>query len=358
MQRGEYSFKQWCIDNNHRWLLDYWRDDLNNCSPEDVPFKANKKYYFHCGNPNHKPEHILLANITSGGRTLDPNKLCMGCRSVGEQYKINHPGHDIYEVWSDKNSVSPYEIGAGSGRLVFVKCCNGIHEDYECQARFITFDYKCPYCSGRRLCLENSLGYMYPEVLSLWSDINKTTPFDYTYGSSKQVYFKCENGLHDDFKRKIEDSVHLKFRCPICANLNKVMPSGENHPNWNPDRSEDERFRGTKEYADWRVSVFIKDDRTCQCCGGSKNINAHHILSFAKHKDKRIDINNGITLCEDCHNSTIKGSLHNIYGTYDVSPQTLEKYINETRKAKGIDLPFKLEEYYQNINVLDKNFIA
>ena len=40
-------------------------------------------------------------------------------------------------------------------------------------------------------------------------------------------------------------------------------------------------------------------------------------------------MNNGITLCEECHNSAIHGSIHNIYGTRDVSPETLEKYIND-----------------------------
>lgn len=55
----------------------------------------------------------------------------------------------------------------------------------------------------------------------------------------------------------------------------------------------------------WRESVFKRDDWTCQECEKRGGIlNAHHILSFAKFIDYRFDINNGTTLCQDCHKKT------------------------------------------------------
>ena len=61
----------------------------------------------------------------------------------------------------------------------------------------------------------------------------------------------------------------------------------------------------SKKYADWRTSVFERDDYTCKICeqiGGK--LNADHIMPFCLYPDKRLDINNGRTLCEDCHRQT------------------------------------------------------
>jgi len=61
--------------------------------------------------------------------------------------------------------------------------------------------------------------------------------------------------------------------------------------------------RNRKEAIEWRKSVFERDDYACQLCGDNKghNLNAHHIKHWAKYKELRFDINNGITLCKNCH---------------------------------------------------------
>lgn len=66
---------------------------------------------------------------------------------------------------------------------------------------------------------------------------------------------------------------------------------------------ENVRIRSSKEYADWRLSVFKRDNFTCQICDDAKggNLQAHHLSFFASDIEKRFDINNGVTLCEECH---------------------------------------------------------
>lgn len=69
-------------------------------------------------------------------------------------------------------------------------------------------------------------------------------------------------------------------------------------------------FRRTPEYIKWRKAVYERDDYTCQICGKrGGTLNAHHIKHFAKNKDLRTDINNGITLCEDCHKAIHRGTI-------------------------------------------------
>ena len=80
---------------------------------------------------------------------------------------------------------------------------------------------------------------------------------------------------------------------------------GENHPHYNPNITQEEREqeRSYSEYKDWRKEVYERDNYTCQCCGDNKghNLNAHHIYGYTEHKDLRTDVDNAVTLCEDCH---------------------------------------------------------
>ena len=60
--------------------------------------------------------------------------------------------------------------------------------------------------------------------------------------------------------------------------------------------------RKTPQYAAWRSAVFERDGYRCAICGEvGGRLNAHHIKPFAKYPDLRLDIDNGITLCEECH---------------------------------------------------------
>lgn len=63
-------------------------------------------------------------------------------------------------------------------------------------------------------------------------------------------------------------------------------------------------IRGSLEYRIWRENVFKRDKFGCSFCGDDSggNLNAHHILPFSIFPERRFEINNGITLCEDCHN--------------------------------------------------------
>ena len=62
------------------------------------------------------------------------------------------------------------------------------------------------------------------------------------------------------------------------------------------------RDRSDPDYKKWRNKVFQRDNYTCQKCKvfGVK-LNAHHIKEWAVYPELRFEIDNGITLCEDCH---------------------------------------------------------
>jgi len=69
---------------------------------------------------------------------------------------------------------------------------------------------------------------------------------------------------------------------------------------------------GGVKYQEWRMSVWKRDNFTCQDCGKTANelkkinskIIAHHIKAYSKYPKLRYDIDNGLTLCIECHKKT------------------------------------------------------
>lgn len=60
--------------------------------------------------------------------------------------------------------------------------------------------------------------------------------------------------------------------------------------------------RSSAAYREWRNKVLIRDGYRCQKCGARNvSMHAHHIKPYADYPELRLDVDNGITLCADCH---------------------------------------------------------
>ena|SRR3990167_7528508 len=66
-----------------------------------------------------------------------------------------------------------------------------------------------------------------------------------------------------------------------------------------------EAIRKSTEYKLWRQSVFKRDNFTCVWCGRLRvKIVADHIKPFSLFPELRFAIDNGRTLCQECHQTT------------------------------------------------------
>ncbi len=94
---------------------------------------------------------------------------------------------------------------------------------------------------------------------------------------------------------------------PICDGLQRsTKQKGDKSHRWEGGKtSEAMLIRTSAAYAEWRSAVFARDNYICQICGdrGGK-LHADHILPFSTHPDKRLDVDNGRTLCQQCHFKT------------------------------------------------------
>lgn len=86
---------------------------------------------------------------------------------------------------------------------------------------------------------------------------------------------------------------------------------GEKHWNWQGGIAHPHKvIRNSLEYKLWRKAVFERDKYTCIWCGCKSGdgkaviLNADHIKPFAYYPELRFAIDNGRTLCTDCHKTT------------------------------------------------------
>ena len=152
------------------------------------------------------------------------------------------------------------------------------------------------------------------ELLSDESDyINTKTKLKIRCKCGEIFYTSYIEFKHDD-----------KRQCNKCG---ISLKSGENHPKYNPNLSYDERIRDRKlpEYVSWRSSVYERDGYTCQICGDNTggNLVAHHLSSWNIDVENRFNLDNGICLCDNCHNE-----FHRAYGFGDNTKEQFIEFAN------------------------------
>lgn len=222
------SFAQWVLDNHdEQYLQKIWNTDLNKESPWKINAKSNCDIFLNCDKVEYHTGYKTTPARFTGGQ-----KICGFCHGLQVHpldsfaaFNIKKYGEDFLEkYWDyDKNTVDPWKITAKSGKYVWLKCTNtDYHGSYRVHAEdFSDNRSACPYCSHQKVHPLDSVAVEYPRILDIWSDKNTTTPYEYSSGSGKKAWFKCENGIHEDYYRAIRDVVGAMFRCPTCGRLNR-----------------------------------------------------------------------------------------------------------------------------------------
>jgi len=72
---------------------------------------------------------------------------------------------------------------------------------------------------------------------------------------------------------------------------------GPANRNWKGGRKVLQRDRSKA----WTREVKDRAGHVCAICGAADELHAHHIESFARNKDLRYDVNNGVCVCARCH---------------------------------------------------------
>ena len=315
-----------CFEKHNQFhALDIWDDKLNGGTPDEVKYHQKSKYYFKCECGLHESSLYDLSHI------YEENPLrfkCRKCNSFGQKVSDKFGKEFLDKIWSDKNEISSFDITYSYNKLLWFNCENGVHKPYQRRGdASYRQDCRCPECS--RLIYPNQKQNL---VGQKFGRLTVTEKIGYFKSKGGTYYLcNCDCGKKDI---KVLGSALKAGKWVSCGCWRDEQCIGSNNPNWKGGvLSEEQKARHSKEYANWRTTVFERDDYTCQCCGQrGGRLNAHHIKSFSKYPELRYEVTNGITLCENCHAWEVKGSLHNVYGSQDVTPEQLYEYINQKKK--------------------------
>lgn len=96
-------------------------------------------------------------------------------------------------------------------------------------------------------------------------------------------------------------------------------------------------IRKSPEYQRWRREVRHRDENTCRICAVQRNLHVHHIKPLEKYTEFATDIDNGITLCGNCHtflsgreeNTNLQTIIEAFTGQQDVQITEQLKRLND-----------------------------
>lgn len=153
----------------------------------------------------------------------------------------------------------------------------------------------------------------------------KVKVYDLPSGSNVAVQVKCDgcgkilNISYNRYTTLNRDGLYYCHKCVM------KLYSGQNHGNWNPEKTDEERIiqRNYPEYVEFTKRVLARDNYTCRCCGKrNTKLFAHHLNGYHWYVEGRIDDSNAIALCEECHKA-----FHNLYGRKNNTKEQFEEWI-------------------------------
>ena len=201
-------------------LAKEWHPTMNgSLTPKDVTRGSGKKVWWIC-----KQGHEWKAIINS----RSSGKGCPHCN-----YNANHKANkdncletlnpELAKEWHPiKNGeLTPQDVMEFSNKKIWWQCRKG-HEWEEKVDNRTRRGNGCPYCSGRRACVDNCLATINPDLAKEWHPTKNGdfTPQAVTEFSDKKAWWKCKHGL--EWQSRVAKRSLGQTRCSECRSERKA----------------------------------------------------------------------------------------------------------------------------------------
>jgi len=160
------------------------------------------------------------------------------------------------------------------------------------------FEYECSFCGEDIIKSKDKYEKAFCDrgCMGEWQSENLTDEDNPRYSGAMKEY-ECEN-CGDEFTRyksKVSGTTFCSSDC--VGEWRSENWTGKDSPVWKKVNHTTEKFTKSE-----RKLILHRDNYTCQECGKYDcKLNAHHIQPTSTHPNLCHDIDNGITLCIECH---------------------------------------------------------
>jgi 5-methylcytosine-specific restriction endonuclease McrA len=130
--------------------------------------------------------------------------------------------------------------------------------------------------------------------------------FDEQTQEDKRKAADFEKGIRERLSKKIETNrqeAYAKYFPNRSKGINKKKRGKYRHQLTTSIKNipQEQSDRENPRYAEWRIAILRRDQRTCALCGSKEWIQVHHIERWADNVKRRYDLKNGVSLCIPCH---------------------------------------------------------
>lgn len=182
-------------------------------TPNDVSCGSGKKVWWTCSR-----NHEWNAVINSRNRGMGC-PYCAGQKPTPERNFAKQYPELLKELDSVKNSnLDPEKLSPRASLKVWWKCHKGHSWQATIQNRTRKqYNNACPYCNNRKLCNDNSLAYLRPDIAQDWHPTknNRLTPNDVIAGGGIKVWWICKHG--HEWQATVGTRVNNSTGCPQCS---------------------------------------------------------------------------------------------------------------------------------------------
>ena len=300
-------------------LIKEWDYKSNNdlgIKPDEISAGSKKKVNWICNKG-----HRYIKSVYDKTHGYDSCPYCSNQKILKGYNDLATTNPELLAEWDfKKNTISPYEITAGSEKKIWWICSKG--HSYQAFAFNRKKGSGCPYCDGKKVLVGyNDLASTNPEIAKEWNykKNGNLKPTDVTAGSNKKVYWKCQYG--HEWIASVKE-INMGQNCPYCSNKRVLVGFNDLYTfciNNNKEEIIKEFDTDKNKFTMKEVTAGSDRDTWWKCPNGH---------SYKSSPSRRVMRGSGCGICS--HNILVKG-VNDLMTTH---PEIAKEWDYEKNKEK------------------------